>query len=460
MGATAADAAADAAAPTQGQEDSELNRAITLPRMLLFILGDVLGAGVYVLIGQVAGEVGGAVWAPFLLALAFALLTAFSYAELVTRYPRAGGAAVFVQRAFGNRLLSFVVGFAMTGAAVTAAASLAAAFAGDYLAEFISVPSTVAALVFLVLIALLNLRGIDESMKVNVVLTVIEVSGLLLVIVLGWAAVATGNAEPGRALEFTEGTSTPLAILGGAVLAFYAFLGFETSANVAEEAIEPKKNYPRALLGALAIAGVVYLALGLAVAMVVPVDTLAESSAPLLEVVRAAPVAFPTWLFSLIALLAVSNGALLFSIAASRLLYGMAREGLLPPVFATLLPGRKTPPVATAVVTVLAAALVLTGDLTTLAETTVLLLVIVFLGVNASVLALRRQPGEAEGFRAPTIFPVLAILSCLIVLTQQTAATLGRAAVVLAVGVALYGVSLAVQRRSGTETPASPAPPS
>jgi len=368
----------------------------------------------------------------------------------VTRYPHAGGAAVFVQRAFGNKLLSFVVGFAMTGAAVTAAASPASAFAGDYLAEFVTVPSMVAALAFLGLVALLNLRGIDESMKVNVVLTVIEVGGLLLAIGLGWAAAPTGNAEPARPLEFAEGTSVPLAILGGAVP---RLSGLRDLGERGRGVRRPAQEYPRALLGALTIAGMVYLALGLAVSMVVPVNTLTESSAPLLEVVRAAPVAFPTWLFSLIALPAASNGALLFSIAASRLLYRMAREGLLPPVFATLLPGRRTPPVPIAVVTVLAVALVLTGDLTTLAETTVLLLVIVFLGVSASVLALRRQPDEAEGFRAPTIFPILAIPSCLLVLTQQTAATLGRAALLLAIGVVLYGVSLAVQRRSESGTP-------
>ncbi len=435
--------------PVEGEGHTDLKRAITLPRMMLFILGDVLGAGVYVLIGQVAGAVGGAVWAPFLLALGFALLTAFSYAELVTKYPRAGGAAVFVQRAFSNTLLSFIIGFSMMSAAVTAAASLAVAFAGDYLAEFVAVPATVAAIVFLVAVALLNLRGIEESMKVNVVLTVIEVSGLFLAIALGWAAVAAGNAIPGQATQFAADTSVPLAILGGAVLAFYAFLGFETSANVAEEAVDPRRNYPRALLGALVIAGIVYLVLGLAVAMVVPLDVLSESSAPLLEVVRVAPFAFPEWLFSLIALLAVSNGALLFSIAASRLLFGMSREGLLPPVFGALLPGRRTPPVATAVVTVLASLLVLTGDLTTLAETTVLLLVIVFLGVNAAVLGLRRQPSTVDHFRTPTIFPVLAIVSCVIVITQQTAATLGRAAVLLLVGLVLYLINRAVLHRTG-----------
>lgn len=226
-------------------EGTDLKQAITLPRMLLFILGDVLGAGVYVLIGQIAGAVGGAVWAPFLLALVFALLTAFSYAELVTKYPQAGGASVFVQRAFGNPLLSFVTGFAMFSAAIAAGASLAAAFSGDYLAEFVTVQPTVAAIVFLALVALLNLRGIEESMRVNVVLTVIEVGGLLLAIVLGFATVAGGGGIPEQTTQFSADTSVPLAILAGAVLAFYAFLGFETSANVAEEAIDPRRTPTR-----------------------------------------------------------------------------------------------------------------------------------------------------------------------------------------------------------------------
>ena len=438
----------DAAAPAAAEQGdvSDLRQRITQRRMLLFILGDVLGAGVYVLIGQVAAAVGGAVWAPFLLALAFAMLTAFSYAELVTKYPRAGGAAVFVQRAFHNSLLSFIVGFAMMSAAVTAAASLAVAFAGDYLTQFISVNATVAALVFIVLVALLNLRGIEESMKVNVVLTVIEVGGLILAIVLGFATVAAGNGNPEQALQFRTDTSLPLAVLAGAVLAYYAFLGFETSANVAEEAIDPRRTYPIALLSALGIAGVVYLLLGLALSMVVPVEELGESTAPLLGVIEGAPIAFPPWLFSLIALLAVSNGALLFSIAASRLLYGMARENLLPPVFGNLLSGRRTPPVAIAVVTVLAGALIATGDLTTLAETTVLLLVLVYIGVNASVLALRRHPVDVPHFRTPTIMPVLALISCFIILTQQTAATLGRAGALLAIGFVLYGITRLVLR--------------
>lgn len=197
----------------------------------------------------------------------------------------------------------------------------------------------------------------------------------------------------------------------------------------------------------MTIAGVVYLLLGLAVSMVVPVDELAGSTAPLLGVIERAPIAFPPRLFSAIALLAVSNGALLFSIAASRLLFGMSREGLLPSPFASLT-GRRTPLVAIVVTALVTMALVATGDFATLAETTVLLLVLVFAAVNAAVLALRRQPIDAPHFRAPTIMPVLALVSVVVVLTQQTAATWTRAAVLLAVGLVLYGVNRAALRRN------------
>jgi len=435
-----------AAARAEQGDTTDLKRAITTPRMLLFILGDVLGAGVYVSIGTIAGEVGGAVWAPFVLALLFSLFTAFSYAELVTKYPRAGGAAVFVQRAFGNDLLSFVVGFAMLSAAVAAGASLAAAFSGDYLGQFVQVDPRLAAVVFLVLVAALNLRGIDESMRVNVVLTVIEVSGLVLAVVLGFATVATGGGDPAQATVFTSEQSVPLAILAGSVLAFYAFLGFETSANVAEECIDPRRSYPIALFGALTIAGVVYLLLSLALGMVVPVGELADNSAPLLGVIERAPIDFPVWLFSFVALLAVSNGALLFGIAASRLLYGMAREGLVPAALGRL-NARRTPPVAIVLTLVLTVALVLTGEFETLAETTVLLLVIVFAGVNAAVIALRRQPVDAPHFRTPIVMPVLGLVSVAAVMTQQTAATWGRAAILLVVGLVLWLANRAASRR-------------
>ncbi|GAA3155276.1 hypothetical protein GCM10020255_036030 [Rhodococcus baikonurensis] len=313
----------------EGGGKNVLTRAITGPLLFMFILGDVLGAGIYALVGVIAGEVGGAVWVPLLVALVMALLTATSYAELVTKYPRAGGAAVFAQRAYRKPLISFLVGFSMLAAGVTSA-GLALAFSGDYLKAFIDVPTVPAALVFLLLVGLLNARGIKESMRANVIMTVVEVTGLVLVVVLACIVLGRGDGTLSRVVEFDDSRSPALAVLAAALLAYYSFVGFETSANVAEEVKNVSKVYPRALFGALLTAGAAYVLVGLAVSVVLPADELAASSGPLLEVVSAADVGVPPRLFSLIALVAVANGALLTMIMASRLTYGMASEGLLP----------------------------------------------------------------------------------------------------------------------------------
>ncbi|MFE5876434.1 APC family permease [Rhodococcus sp. NPDC056506] len=425
----------------QSSQRNVLARAITGPLLFMFILGDVLGAGIYALVGVIAGEVGGAVWVPLLVALAMALLTATSYAELVTKYPRAGGAAVFAQRAFRKPLVSFLVGFSMLAAGVTSAAGLALAFSGDYLKAFIDVPTVPAALVFLLLVGLLNARGIKESMRANVVMTAVEVTGLVLVVVLACVVLGHGDGTLSRVVEFDETRSPALAVLAAALLAYYSFVGFETSANVAEEVKNVSKVYPRALFGALVTAGAAYVLVGLAVSVVLPADELAASSGPLLAVVSAADVGFPPRLFSLTALVAVANGALLTMIMASRLTYGMASEGLLPRPFAKVLPGRRTPWLAIVATTAVAMALCLTGSLSALAETVVLLLLVVFISTNIAVLVLRRDSVKHSHFRAPTIFPILALLTCVALLTQQSAATWLRAAALLAVGIVLYALS-------------------
>lgn len=307
-----------------------LRRAVTGPLLFLFILGDVLGAGVYALAGTIAGQVGGAIWVPLLVALFFAMLTAGSYAELVTKYPQAGAASVFAEKAFRSPFLSFLVGFCMLAAAVTSAAGLSLAFAGDYLATFTHVPPHIAALVFLVMIALLNARGIKESLGANLVMTLIELSGLILVIVAAAWFFRSGDAHLHSALQFKPGVSPWLAVLSAALLAFYSFVGFETSANLAEEIRDVRKVYPRALFAALLTAGVVYMAVGVAAASVLPMEELVATSAPLLEVVRASGLSVSPRVFAFIALVAVANGALLTMIMASRLAYGMACQGLLP----------------------------------------------------------------------------------------------------------------------------------
>ncbi|WP_256983398.1 APC family permease [Rhodococcus sp. 15-649-2-2] len=431
--------------------NTPLRQAVSGRMLFVFILGDVLGAGIYALVGEIAGEVGGAIWLPMLVALLMALLTAASYAELVTKYPRAGGAAVFAQQAYGKPLVSFLVGFSMLAAGVTSAAGLALAFSGDYLGVFLDVPAVPAAVVFLLLVGLLNARGITESLRANLVMTVVEVSGLVVVIALAGLVLSRGDGVPSRVLEFTDETTPTLAVLGAALLAFYSFVGFETSANIAEEVEDVRRVYPRALLGAVTAAGVVYVLVGLAVSTVVPADKLSESTGPLLEVVAAADAGIPPWVFSLVALVAVANGALLTMIMASRLTFGMARDGLLPGALAKVLPGRKTPWTAIVATTVVAMVLCTTGSVAALAETVVLLLLFVFVSTNVAVLVLRRDRADTDHFRTPTALPVLALITCAVLLTQQSAPTWLRAGLLLAVGVALYVVGTVLTRKTTTE---------
>lgn len=428
---------------------SRLRRAITGPMLFAFILGDVLGAGIYALMGVLSEQVGGMLWAPLLLALLLALLTAGSYAELVTKYPRAGGAAVFAERAFHSRIVSFLVGFSMLAAGVVSAAGLAIAFAGDYLQTFLPVPPIPAAMVFLVIIAAVNARGIRESMGANLVMTAIELSGLVIVIAVVGFFVAGGGGDASRVMETPEGTGVGFAVLGGAIIAYYSFVGFETSANVIEEVKEPSKTYPKALFAALLTAGAVYVLVGLASAVALPADELQQSTGPLLAVVEATGVGVPSWLFSLIALIAVANGALLTMIMASRLAYGMAEQGLLPDALGKVLPRRKTPWVAILATTIVAMLLTLIGDLATLAETVVLLLLFVFLSANVSVLVLRRDRVEHDHFRVWTFVPVLGIASCILLLTQQRGIVWLFGAGLLLVGLGLFALAQWARRRSG-----------
>ncbi|MFI0936847.1 APC family permease [Streptomyces sp. NPDC021019] len=431
--------------PPAPGSSTPLKKALTTSLLYFFILGDVLGAGVYVLVGQVAAESGGAVWAPLLVALCLALLTAASYAELVTKYPRAGGASHYATLAYGP-FLGFLAGFCMLAAGVVSVAALARGSGGDYLAEFITLPVVVVTIVFLSALALLNARGIRESTRANVVATVIEVGGLLLVIGLGAWIVLRGDGDMGRLTDLgTEHEGPVAALLSGAVLAYYSFVGFETSVNVAEETRDPRRSYPRALFGALLTAGAVYALVGVAAAVAVPTGKLTESSGPLLEVVRTAG-GVPPELFSAIALVAVANGALLTGIMSSRLAYGMARDGLLPHFLTKVLPGRRTPWTAIATTSALSLLLALTGGVSTLASTLVLLLLVVFFLVNTSLLVLRRDTVPQDHFRAPTLIPVLGALSCVLLATRIEQDVWLRGLLVLAVGAGL-GIIAAVRSR-------------
>ncbi|MFF0247818.1 APC family permease [Streptosporangium sandarakinum] len=429
-----------------------LKRVIGRKVLLMFVVGDILGAGIYALVGKVAGYVGGALWLPFLVAFVLAALTATAYAELVGKYPQAAGAALYANKAFGVPFVTFMVAFAVLMSGITSASAAARAFGGNYLGEFVTLPAVVGALIFLGLVTLVNFAGISESVRVNVVLTIIEAFGLLVIVAIGIYALVSGEGEPARAVQFHPVNGAFLGVLGGTALAFYSLLGFEDSVNLAEECRDPQRDFPRALFGGITVAALIYMAVAFTATMLVDTRTLTESTGPLLEVVKVAGLAFPPKLFALIALLAVGNTALINMLMASRLVYGMAREGIVPGVFATVHHRRSTPWVAILFTVGIAVALVITGDVSGLADTTVLLLLCVFALVNVAVLVLRKDRVEHGHYRAPSWMPVLGAVVCVVLalpVTGREGEVYLRAGVLLVVGVALWFANRVFLRAKG-----------
>jgi basic amino acid/polyamine antiporter, APA family len=449
-------AAADISSAGAGRA-TPLRPAITRTMLTVFVIGDVLGAGIYALVGEVAGKVGGAIWASFLLAGVLAAFTATAYAELVTKYPQAAGAALYTHKAFRRPFLTFLIAFAVMCSGVSSAATLATAFGGDYLSEFVTLPKLVVGALFIGALALINFRGIKESVTLNLGLTAIELTGLLLVTAIGLAFLMDGGGDPGRALDFKAGEAVPLAMLSGASLAFFALIGFEDSVNVAEETKEPNRTFPPALFGGLAIALGIYICVTLIAGMAVPTDDLEASDGPLLEVVQLGPLAMNAKVFSAIALFALTNGALINMIMASRLIYGMSQQGIVPRAMGRVHRERRTPWVAIIFVAALAFTLLLLGDLESLADTTVLLLLGVFVFVNIAVLVLRRDRVEHEHWRAPTVLPVLGAVACLALIVQKAVedpVIFAYAGGLLALGVVLWAINRAL---TGPAEPIDPA---
>ncbi|MCP2316912.1 Amino acid transporter [Nocardia amikacinitolerans] len=458
-----ADVSAEPAKP-----EPSLNRVMGPGLLLLFVVGDILGTGIYALTGRVAAEVGGAVWVPFVVAFLVALVTGFSYLELVTKYPHAAGAALYTHKAFGIHFFTFMVAFAVLSSGITSAATASRAFAANFAEAFdfevgTGIAITAVALAFMAVIAAINLRGVSEGVKLNVLLTCVELTGLLIVIAIGLWALGFGNGDFGRITEFETGDRSALGgVIVATTLAFYAMVGFEDSVNMAEECKEPNRIFPKVLLTGLLITGTIYVLVSITSVALVPTEQLGEGDTPLLQVVEVGAPGFPTHVFAFITMFAVANSALINMLMASRLLYGMARQAVVPHAFGKVHVRRRTPQVAIVFTTLLALGLIaFVGEVPELGGTTALLLLAVFTVVNVAVLVLRRDPVEHKHFRTPTFLPVVGALSCGFLVTPFTDRNPDQyliAGVLLAIGVALWLLNqLAI--RSQRRTPPTTAAP-
>jgi basic amino acid/polyamine antiporter, APA family len=456
--------AASPGAARDADEQPSLRRVMGPWLLLLFIVGDILGTGIYALTGQVAAGVGGAVWMPFVVAFLVAIVTAFSYLELVTKYPRAAGAALYTHKAFGIHFLTFIVAFTVMCSGITSASTASRAFAANMGEAFDldlgdGIKITLVALGFISLVAIVNFRGVGESVKANVVLTCVELSGLLLIIFIGLWALGGGDGDFSQVTDFKppEGQGLFGAVTAATALAFFAMVGFEDSVNMAEECKDPIRIFPKIMLIGLVITGTIYVLVSITAVALVPLDQLGEGDTPLLQVVEAGAPGFPLGVFAFIAMFAVANSALINMLMASRLLYGMSRERVLPKPLGLVHPSRRTPYIAILFTTALAFGLIaFVGRVPALGGTTALLLLGVFTVVNIAVLVLRRDPVDHKHFVAPTVLPLFGALACAYLaspLTDRDPIQYQIAGVLLVIGVVLWLLTRMLNRTLGTGGP-------
>lgn len=421
------------------ENNTDLVRRISLISLIFYGIGDILGAGIYGLVGKAAGIMGNGVWLAFLISALAAIFTGLTYASLGSRYPRAAGVAYILKKSFRSNFLAYVFGIVVLCSGLVSMATASRAFSG-YLVGMVPVLSlNMGILVFMGLLTLIVLKGIKESMWANIVCTVIELSGLFLVIAVGISFVGdtslldfTTDKNPTGALHF------PL-VLSGAILTFYSFMGFEDIMNVAEEVENPQRNLPIGILVAVAVSSVIYMLISVIAVSVIPATELTKSTQPLVDVVAKAAPWFPSKLFSVISMFAIANTALLNFIMGSRLVYGMSREKLMPKFLGYVSKKTRTPITAILLCIGVVLFMAFTGDIAILAKSSSLLLLTGFFMMNLSLIILKQRKEEEKGrFEIPYFIPVVGALLSMSLIFSATFEEAKRAIGVFLVASILY----------------------
>ncbi len=416
-----------------------LRRELGLLECTAYGVGIVLGAGIYSLL-QVAAELAGpALWLSFLIGAIVALLTGLSYAELSSMFPKAAAEYVYIREAFKSEFLAFLIGWLILATGITSAATVALGFAG-YLREMLGLErwyNAPLAVALIALLSLLNYAGIKKSAKVNIVCTVAEVLGLLVIIAIGAPRLGSVNY-----LELPKGIE---GVLAAAAIVFFAYIGFEDVANIAEETRNPERTVPLAILLSIAITATIYVLVGLSSVSVVGWRELAKSDAPLALVASKALGGAAGLMLSVIALFSTTNTVLIALIVGSRMAWGMARDGSLPKFLSLVDPRTGTPWASILVIGVLSAAFTLVGEIAVAAGITSFGVFITFLLVNLSAFILRlREPERRRPFATPlsvgrvALVPLLGTLSCFVMATRFDASVIAVGLAALLSGVPAY----------------------
>ena len=416
----------------------KLKRALGLFETTMYGIGIILGAGIYVLIGKAAGIAGNAIWISFLISAIIASFTGLSYAELSSMFPKSAAEYLYTQKAFKNKLASFIVGWLTIYVIIVASAAVSLGF-GGYLHAMTGVPTVAGALGLIAALSFINFWGIKESSTFNIIFTIIEFIGLAIIIFLGSSYLGS--------VDYFEAPAGTIGIMTAAVLVFFAYLGFEDLVNVSEEVKNAPRTMPRALMISIAVTTLLYIMVSISAVSILPWQELGASHAPLADVAnRAMPGS--SGLLSGIALFATANTVLFLLIAGSRIIYGMAGQGALHKSLSSVHKTRRTPWIAVAAIGAIAAAFTLIGSIRVVAELTDFGAFLVFMAVNLSVIALRiRQPGLKRPFKVPLnigrlpLLPILGALFCVGMLFYFNMETALFGAFVIALGAGFYLVT-------------------
>jgi APA family basic amino acid/polyamine antiporter len=394
----------------------ELKRELGLLEATLAGVGVILGAGIYALIGQAAGLAGNSVWISFGFASLIAIFTGLSYAELSSMYPKASAEYEYTNNAFGSKL-AFVIGWLIIFSGVVGASAVSLGFAGYFNALF-DIPLEYSAVVLILALSFILFYGIKESARVAIVFTLIEAGGLILIFIIGLPYLGH--------VDYFDMPNGFKGIFEASALIFFAFIGFEGVVRLSEETRNPEKNIPRALILALIISIILYMAVAFSTVSVVGWEKLSQSDAPFATVAFEALGNDAFILLSVIALFATANTVLLMLLGASRMTYGMADSFSLPNTFAKIHPKRRTPWIAIITVTILSILFLFAGNIAFLANVTNYTLFLTFIVINAAIIWLRfKEPQLTRPFRIPInignlpLLPIIGLVSCLFMLLQM-----------------------------------------
>ena len=414
----------------------ELERSLSLWQITLMSIGVILGAGIYVVIGEAAGLAGNTLWLSFILAAVVASFTGLSYVELASRFPTAAAEYTYVEQSFGKRF-AWVTGWMIIAGSIIGSATVALGFA-RYLSAIIHTPVIATAFVALIIIGFVLFLGVQETASVTIIFTFIEAAGLIIVIFVGLPSFG--------AVDYTQMAQGIKGLLQAGVLIFFGYIGFEGITRLANETKQPEKTIPKAILISLLVTTILYILVGLAAVSVVSFSDLASSNAPLALVAQ-------QWFgeksfiaLSIIALFSTFNTSLAMLLSGSRLVYGMAEQKGLPTVFTKVSNKTKTPWVAIIGVVLASLLFLFIGDVAVVANLTNFTIFVVFIVVNATVIYLRYKKPTDTGFKTPgsigklPILPVLGVVTTFFLLLNVSIQVLLMGSVLLILGFVFFHV--------------------